>query len=203
MDAVLPASSFPASRDPALARAVAQATPALRAFVRRRVRNLADAEDIVQDAFLALATAYGLAEPIERIAGWLTRVAQLRIIDRYRADRRRAQRFVAESALASGADADEEPERLVERWAAPAADGPEGMLLRERVLEALEQALAALPPEQREVFVAHEFEGRSFKSLAADTGTPINTLLGRKHAAVRGLRERLAGVDSLLEGLED
>ena len=199
MDEVLQVPLIAERREPALARAVAEATPALRSFVRRRVRNLADAEDIVQDAFLALATAYGLSEPIERIAGWLTSVARRRIVDRYRADRRTAQRFV-DVATDSG---DEEPERVVERWGAPAADGPEGRLLRGQVLDELESALQALPPEQREVFVAHEFEGRSFKALAAESGTPVNTLLGRKHAAIRALRERLEGIESLLDGLEE
>ena len=198
MDEALQAPLMADQRWLAVTQAISQATPALRSFVRRRVRNLADAEDIVQDALLALATAYGLSEPIERIAGWLTSVARRRIIDRYRAQKRTAQRFVD---VTPDAEADE-PDRVLDRWAAPAADGPEGMLLRERVLEEIESALHALPPEQRDVFVAHEFEGRSFKSLSTETGTPVNTLLGRKHAAVRALRERLEGIQSLLDGLE-
>jgi RNA polymerase sigma factor (sigma-70 family) len=197
MDAVLHAPLMDEARKAALSRVVAEVSPKLRSFVRRRVRNLPDAEDIVQDALLELASAYGLAEPIERAAAWVARVAQHRIIDRYRARSREAQRFVT-------ADADwEEPERIIEQWLAPAADGPEGIYLRERFIEALTDALQSLPPEQREVFVAHEFDGRSFKALSADTGIPVNTLLGRKHAAVNALRERLSHYQSWLDNIPE
>jgi RNA polymerase sigma factor (sigma-70 family) len=157
------------ARKAALSRVVTEVSPKLRAFVRRRVRDLSDAEDIVQDALLELATAYGLAEPIERAAAWVARVAQHRIIDRYRARSREAQRIY----------------------------------LRERFIEALTDALQSLPPEQREVFVAHEFDGRSFKALSADTGIPVNTLLGRKHAAVNALRERLSHYQSWLDNISE
>lgn len=197
MDAVLHAPPMNEARQAALSRVVAEVSPKLRSFVRRRVRDLPDAEDIVQDALLELATAYGLAEPIERAAAWVARVAQHRIIDRYRARSREAQRLVA-------ADADwEEPERITEHWLAPAADGPEGVYLRERFIEALAEALQSLPPEQRGVFVAHEFEGKSFKALSADTGISVNTLLGRKHAAVNALRERLVHYQSSFDNLSE
>jgi len=196
MAAVLHARQMNEARKPALSRVVADISPKLRAFVRRRVRDLSDAEDIVQDALLELATAYGLAEPIERAAAWVARVARHRIIDRYRARAREAQRFVAADA------AWDEPERIIEQWLAPAADGPEGAYLRERVIEALTEALQSLPSEQRDVFVAHEFEG-SFKALSADTGVPVNTLLSRKHAAVTALRERLAPFQFWLDDISE
>jgi RNA polymerase sigma factor (sigma-70 family) len=197
MDAVLHAPPMIETRKEALGRVVAEVSPKLRSFVRRRVRDLADAEDIVQDALLELATAYGLAEPIERAAAWVARVAQHRIIDRYRAQSRAARRRVT-------ADADwEEPERIIEQWLAPAADGPEGIYLRERFMEALADALQSLPPEQRAVFVAHEFDGKSFKALSADTGISVNTLLGRKHAAVNALRERLAHYQSWFDNISE
>jgi RNA polymerase sigma factor (sigma-70 family) len=185
------------ARQAALSRVVAEVSPKLRAFVRRRVRDLSDAEDIVQDALLELATAYGLAEPIERAAAWVARVARHRIIDRYRARAREAQRFVTVDAVG------DEPERIIEQWLAPAADGPEGAYLRERVIEALTEALQSLPSAQREAFVAHEFDGRTFKELSAESGIPVNTLLSRKHAAVSALRERLANYQSWLDDISE
>jgi DNA-directed RNA polymerase specialized sigma24 family protein len=101
------------------------------------------------------------------------------------------------------ATATDEPERVVDGWTAPVAEGPEGSYLREQVLVAVTRALESLPPEQRDVFVAHEFEGKSFKVLAAETGTPVNTLLGRKHAAVTALRRRLDSYQWFLDQLED
>jgi len=197
MAAVLHAPPMNDARKAALSRVVADVSPKLRAFVRRRVRDLSDAEDIVQDALLELATAYGLAEPIERATAWVARVARNRIIDRYRARARQVQRFVT-------VDVDpDEPERIIEQWLAHAADGPEGVYLRQRVIEALTEALQSLPSEQRDVFVAHEFDGRTFKALSADTGIPVNTLLSRKHAAVSALRERLAPYESWLDDISE
>jgi RNA polymerase sigma factor (sigma-70 family) len=127
----------------------------------------------------------------------LSRVARHRIIDRYRARAREAQRFVI------GDSAGDEPERITGQWLAPAADGPEGAYLRARVVQVLTEALQSLPSEQREVFMAHEFDGRSFKPLSADTGIPINTLLSRKHTAVTALRERLASYQSWLDEISE
>jgi RNA polymerase sigma factor (sigma-70 family) len=185
------------ARKAALNRVVADLSPMLRTFVRQRVRDLSDAEDIIQDALLELTSAYGLAEPIERAAAWVARVARNRIIDRYRARAREAQRSVTVDA------GWEEPERIIEPLRAPAADGPEGAYLRERVIEALTDALQSLPSEQRDVFMAHEFDGRSFKALSADTGIPVNTLLSRKHAAVTALRERLANYQSWRDDISE
>jgi RNA polymerase sigma factor (sigma-70 family) len=169
-----------AADDARIAAAVAAQGPRLRAFVRRRVADLDEAEDIVQDTFLELVSAHRLMEPVEHVAAWLLRVARNRIIDRFRSSARRGP------ALDAALQAD-----ALARWPAPAADGPEAHYARELLGEELAAALAALPAAQREVFIAHELEGRSFKELAASSGVGVNTLLGRKHAAVRQLRERL------------
>jgi RNA polymerase sigma factor (sigma-70 family) len=166
--------------DARITAAVAAQGPKLRAFVRRRVADLGEAEDIVQEAFLELVSAYRLMEPVEHVAGWLLRVARNRIIDRFR---RNASRGAA-LELISEADA-------IAQWPAPAADGPEAGYARELLGQELTRALEALSAEQREVFIAHELEGRSFRELAAASGVGVNTLLGRKHAAVLQLRERL------------
>ena len=172
-----------ASDDERIAAAVAASGPRLRAFVRRRVADLDEAEDIVQDAFLELVSAHRLMEPVDHIAAWLLRVARNRIIDRFRSGARRGP------ALDAALQAEE-----LARWPAPAADGPEAHYARELLGEELAAALAQLPAPQREVFIAHELEGRSFKELAASSGVGVNTLLGRKHAAVRQLRQRLTGL---------
>ncbi len=169
-----------AADDARIAAAVAAQGPRLRAFVRRQVADLGEAEDIVQEAFLELVSAYRLLEPVEHVAAWLLRVARNRIIDRFR------------HGVRSGSPPD--PVRqsdALARWPAPAADGPEAAYARDLLGEELAAALEELPAQQREVFVAHELEGRSFRELAAASGVGINTLLGRKHAAVRYLRRRL------------
>jgi len=140
-------------------------------FIRRRVRDPRDAEDIVQDVFAALVEANALLMPIEHVTGWLFRVARNRITDLFR--RRRPEPLEFEDLLPS-----------------PDA-GPDALHERQLVLEALEDALAALPAEQREVFVQHEIDGRSFKEIAAATGVNVNTLLSRKRYAILRLRELL------------
>jgi RNA polymerase sigma factor (sigma-70 family) len=148
----------------------------LRSFIRRRVRDPRDAEDILQDVFSTLVEANRLLMPIDHLTGWLYRVARNRIIDLFRARTAKKE--------------DSAPLALEELLASPRG-GPESELARTRLLDALEQAIAELPPEQREVFVAHELEGRSFKEIAAATGVGVNTLLSRKRYAVLRLRERL------------
>jgi RNA polymerase sigma factor (sigma-70 family) len=166
--------------DVRIAAAVAAQGPRLRAFVRRQVDDLGEAEDIVQEAFLELVSAYRLFEPVEHVAAWLVRVARNRIIDRFR------------RAARSGAVPDPVPlSDALAQWPAPATDGPEAAYERDLLGEELAAALEELPAQQREVFVAHELEGRSFRELAGSSGVSINTLLGRKHAAVRHLRRRL------------
>jgi RNA polymerase sigma factor (sigma-70 family) len=175
--------------DNRLIAAVKSETPRLRAFVRRYVADLADVEDIVQEAFAELLAAYRLMQPIEQVAGWLLRVARNRIIDRFRAQSRESKLI---DVRAGHGEAD--PERVLDEWLAPVADGPDAAYARDVLVDELAAALDELPPQQRAVFVAHEIEGRSFKDLAASTGLGINTLLGRKHAAVRHLRRRLEAI---------
>jgi RNA polymerase sigma factor (sigma-70 family) len=160
--------------------------------VRRQVADLGEVEDIVQETFSELVSAYRLMQPVEKVAAWLLRVARNRIVDGYRAKAREAR------ILDSTAPPGEDGESLLEEWFAADDGGPESDYLREALGRELELAIAELPAEQRAVFVAHEFEGRSFKEIAADTGVGVNTLLGRKHAAVRQLRRRLQTIHAEL-----
>ncbi len=157
-------------------------------FIRRRVRDPGDAEDILQDVFYEFVQAYRLLEPIEQVSAWLFRVARNRIIDRFRKKK--------EQPLAETADGVDDPDgeyRL--DIALPAYDaGPEAVYARSVLLEALQEALDELPVAQRDIFVAHELEGRSFKDLASESGESMNTLLARKRYAVRHLRVRLQAV---------
>ncbi|HMD73858.1 MAG TPA: RNA polymerase sigma factor [Steroidobacteraceae bacterium] len=185
-------SGPPVADNDRIAAAIAVQGPRLRAFVKAQVADFSEAEDIVQDAFVELICAYRLMEPIEHVAAWLLRVARNRIIDRFRERSRYVQ---PTSALASPND-----EAAVESdgaWAdriAPLEADPESRYLRALFADELLAALDELPAEQRDVFVAHELEGRSFKQLAAETGVGVSTLLGRKHAAVRHLRRRLQDI---------
>jgi len=153
-------------------------------FIRRRVPDPRDAEDILQDVFYELVEANRLLMPIERVTGWLFRVARNRITDLFR--KKKAERF-SDTVVA-----DEDGERLQLEDLLPSPDaGPEALYARNVLFDELELAVDELPEEQREVFVAHELEGRSFKEMAAETGVSVNTLLSRKRYAVRRLRERL------------
>jgi RNA polymerase sigma factor (sigma-70 family) len=157
----------------------------LRNFIRRRVSDPADAEDVLQDVFYALVEANALLMPIEHVTGWLFRVARNRITDLFR--KKRPESF---SRLAIQGEDENEISQIEDLLPSPDA-GPEALYARQVLLEELEEALAELPTEQREAFVAHEFEGRSFKEMAADSGVSINTMLARKRYAVLHLRERL------------
>jgi RNA polymerase sigma factor (sigma-70 family) len=159
----------------------------LRNFIRRRVPDPRDAEDILQDVFYELVEANRLLMPIEHVTGWLFRVARNRITDLFR--KKRPERF-SDTAVA---DENDELLRLEDLLPSPDA-GPEALYARHVLLDELELAVHELPEEQREVFVAHELEGRSFKEMAAKTGVSVNTLLSRKRYAVRYLRERLQDV---------
>jgi len=176
-----------------LSNAFAAYGPRLRAYIRRQVGDLGDAEDLLQDVFEELFSAYQLTQPIEQVAGWLMRVTRNRIIDRFRA-RAREARVIDRSR--AGEDA--EP-RLIDEWPAPAGDGPESIAMREQWFAQLTAAIEALPAAQRDVFIAHELEGRSFRELAAASGEGINTLLGRKHAAVKALRAVLGDLQDELD----
>jgi RNA polymerase sigma factor (sigma-70 family) len=159
----------------------------LRGFIRRRVPDPGDVEDILQDVFYELVEANRLLVPIDHITGWLFRVARNRIIDLFR--KKKPESFTEAAVV------DEEGELLRIEDILPSPDaGPDAFYLRNLLLDELEDALEELPAEQREVFVAHELEGRSFKELAAETGTGINTLLSRKRYAVLHLRERLQDI---------
>jgi RNA polymerase sigma factor (sigma-70 family) len=159
----------------------------LRNFIRRRVPNPSDVEDILQDVFYELVEANRLLMPIEHVTGWLFRVARNRITDLFR-----KKKPVAFSDVAAQ---DEEGQLLQFEDLLPSPDaGPEALYVRNVLVKELEFALSELPDEQREVFVAHEFEGRSFKELSEETGVSINTLLSRKRYAVLRLRERLQSI---------
>jgi RNA polymerase sigma factor (sigma-70 family) len=155
----------------------------LRSFVRKRVDNEGDAEDILQDVFSALVEANWLTRPVEQAGAWLFRVARNRIIDFFR--KKRPVQF--------------EDEGIEDLLPSPDA-GPDAAYLRSLLWEELEQALAELPEEQRSVFIAHEIEGRSFKELSAETGVSVNTLLSRKRYAVLHLRERLKDINEEITG---
>jgi RNA polymerase sigma factor (sigma-70 family) len=159
----------------------------LRNFIRSRVPDARDAEDILQDVFYELVEANRLLMPIEHLTGWLYRVARNRIIDLFR--KNQPQNFSDMELINEGDDLLE----LEEMLPSPEA-GPDAQFARNVLLDELELALDELPPEQMEVFVAHELEGRSFKEIAAETGENINTLLARKHYAVLYLRKRLQNI---------
>ena len=159
----------------------------LRSFVRRRVADEGDAEDILQDVFYELVEANWLTRPVEQVSAWLFRVARNRITDMFRKKR---PELLGDTVL-SGEDGEE----LSLEDLLPSADaGPEAEFARSVLLEALEDAVEELPVEQREVFVAHEVMGRSFRELAEESGVSVNTLLSRKRYAVLALRERLQGI---------
>jgi len=161
-------------------------------FIRRRVPDPRDAEDILQDVFSALVEANRLLMPIEHVTGWLFTVARNRITDFFR--KKQPESF-SDAALT---DDEGEPLALGELLPSPDA-GPEAMYERSVLLDELELALEELPSEQREVFIAHELEGRSFKEIADETGVNVNTLLARKRYAVLHLRNRLQDIyDELL-----
>jgi RNA polymerase sigma factor (sigma-70 family) len=153
-------------------------------YIRRHVLDSAEAEDILQEVFYELIAAYRLMKPIEQIGSWLMRVARNRIIDRFR--RRQHAAMNATDVLGDAAENSSWEELLPDLGATP-----EAQLTREWVMQQFELALAELPALQRQIFIAHELEGRSFKELSAEYGVGINTLLSRKHAAVNSLRTRL------------
>jgi RNA polymerase sigma factor (sigma-70 family) len=161
-------------------------------FIRRRVRDPSDAEDILQDVFHEFVQAYRLPAPIEQASAWLFRVARNRIIDVFR---KRRELPLAEAA----AEPDDESEYRLDLALPSQEAGPEAAYARSVLLDALQAALDELPANQRDVFVGHELEGRSFKELAAGSGVSVNTLLARKRYAVLHLRASLQAVYDELE----
>jgi len=172
------------AQDREIASTVQRERGRLLAFIRRRIADAAEAEDVLQEALYELVLAYRMMQPVEQAGAWLTRVARNRIIDRFRSKSR--ERLTGPPAT-EGAEHDEAFEDLL-----PAADGgAESSVIRELLLEEIEAALEELPPEQREVFLAHEIDGLSFKELSACSGVSVNTLLSRKRYAVLYLQQRL------------
>ena len=179
-------------QDQRISDVIARERARLRRFIRRRVPNASDAEDIMQDVFYELVEANRLLMPIEHITGWLFRVARNRIIDLFR---RKEMEGLSDAA---GAGEGDELLRLEDLLPSPDA-GPEAAYARGVLLDELALAVAELPREQRVVFVAHEVEGKSFRQMAAETGVSINTLLARKRYAVLQLRKRLQDIYGALK----
>jgi len=187
MDQALPISHMANDQDRRISAAVAHEQARLRNFIRRRVPDPLDAEDILQDVFAELVEAYRLMKPIEQVGAWLFRVARNRITDLFRKKK--------PEALADQHAVNAEGETLLLEDLLPSKEaGPDAAYAQSVLLEELEDALDELPADQREAFLAHEVEGRSFKELAAATGLSVNTLLSRKHYAVLHLRRRLRAI---------
>jgi len=188
----LPNSPNPMTEeDSAITATVLREQARLGNFILRRVRDQTEADDILQDVFHEFVQAYRLPAPIEQASAWLFRVARNRIIDRFR---KKKEQSLAEFGDADG-DQDEGDDEYRLDLALPALDaGPEALYARSVLLQELQLALDALPANQREVFIAHELDGVSFKEMALQSGIAVNTLLARKRYAVLTLRARLQSV---------
>jgi RNA polymerase sigma factor (sigma-70 family) len=182
MDTTLTANALMAEQDKRITETISRERGRLRNFIRRRVPDATEAEDILQDVFFEYVEAYRLPEPIEQVGAWLFRVARNRIIDRFR-----KKREVQLPELPG----DEGEEHWLDEVLPSPEGGPEAAYARRVLLEELLAALEELPKEQRDVFIAHELDGRSFKELADESGVVVNTLLARKRYAVLHLRKRL------------
>lgn len=186
-----------AQQEKALSEAVTREYSGLKNFIRKRVPDPGEAEDILQDVFYELIEAYRSMKPIEQVTAWLFRVARNRIVDAFRRRKREALRNRPEETGTE--DGQQQLEEML-----PSADaGPEAAYIRNTLAEELDAALDELPDEQREVFVAHELMGHSFKEIAARTGVSVNTLLSRKRYAVLHLRRRLQAIYNELAGPEE
>ncbi len=183
MNVTLSGAPVISEQDRQISAAVRREGHRLRRFIRRRVLDAAEAEDILQEVLYELVSAYRLLQPIEQVGAWLLRVARNRIIDRFRRTR-------GEASFSGSAREDEEAGALEDLL--PDIDaGPEGEAMRQVLLEQIEEALDELPREQREVFIAHELEGASYRELSVRWGVNVNTLLARKRYAIAAMRERL------------
>ncbi|MGH9502043.1 MAG: RNA polymerase sigma factor [Terriglobales bacterium] len=175
-------------QDQRISETVSREQSRLRSFIRRRVADPGDAEDILQDVFYELVEAYRMMKPVEQVTAWLFRVARNRITDLFRKNSREALQNEPVKVAEDG-------EALLLEELLPSPDaGPDAAYARSVLLEEIDDALDELPVEQREVFIAHEVLGYSFKELAAQTGLSVNTLLSRKHYAVLHLREHLQAI---------
>lgn len=181
-------------QDQRISEAISRDEPRLRNFIRRRVADQSEAEDILQEVFYELVEAYRMMKPVEQVTAWLFRVARNRIIDLFRRKSR-------EGVRADSAGLSEDGEVFLWEELLPSPDaGPEAAYARSLLLEQLDDALDELPEEQREVFIAHELMGYSFKEISERSGVSVNTLLSRKHYAVLHLRDRLRAVYDQLKG---
>jgi RNA polymerase sigma factor (sigma-70 family) len=178
-------------QDEFIAEAMKRDEPRLRSFIRKRVLDMEDAEDVFQDVFYELVSAYRMMKPAEQVTAWLYRVARNRITDLFR---RRKTVSLQEPVM-------EDDEAVTFEDLLPSPDaGPDALYARNVMLDAMEEALEELPQQQREVFVAHELMGRSFKELAEETGRSVNTLLSQKRYAVLQLRRRLQEMKDEFDG---
>jgi RNA polymerase sigma factor (sigma-70 family) len=188
MEEVLSTNGVTTDQNRRISETIAREQARLRQFIRKRVTDDGDAEDIFQEVFYELIDAYRLMKPVEQVGAWLFRVARNRIIDRFR--RKRPAVLGNDSMLTTEDGETQQWEDLL-----PSPDeGPEAAYARGVLLEELDAALEELPEEQRDVFVAHEIEGRNFKELSEATGVSVNTLLSRKRYAVLQLRRRLQAI---------
>jgi RNA polymerase sigma factor (sigma-70 family) len=188
MDAALKRYWAMADQDQRVSEAIDREQSRLRNFIRRRVPDRDDAEDVLQDVFYELVEAYRMVKPVEQVTAWLFRVARNRITDLFR---RRSREALRNEPAPITADGEILP---LEEWLPSPDAGPDAAYARGVLLEELDAALDELSDDQREVFIAHELMGYSFKEIAAQTGLGVNTLLSRKHYAVLHLRERLQAI---------
>ncbi len=185
-----------AARNAAVAATIRREQPRLRAWLRRQIPDPQDIEDILQDAFYEFVLASRLIEPMRNAGAWLFTVIRNRVTDGYR---RRGQRAGAAGATIDTVADDDEAGWLEDLLPDPDG-GPEQAYVRKHLVAALEEALRTLPEDQRAVFIAHEIEGVSFKAMAQASGESVNTLLSRKHYAVKALRARLQAIHDALAG---
>jgi RNA polymerase sigma factor (sigma-70 family) len=194
MDAALNDVLTSSAQDREIAATVRRERGRLLAFIRRRVLDSTEAEDVLQEALYELVAAYRLMQPVEQAGAWLMRVARNRIIDRFR---KKKPELLADQGVEF--DEDEDVGGLEDLLPSP-DDGPDAVAIRQLMLEQIGTALDELPPEQRDVFIAQELEGASFKELAARWNVTVSALLSRKRYAVLYLRKRLqAAYDEWLE----
>jgi len=178
----IPGSWTIIEQDQLISEALERDQPRLRNFIRKHITDTSEAEDILQDVFYELLEAYRLMKPIEHVTAWLFRVARNRMVDLFRRKK--------PSSLNNPASPEEDSATL-EDLLPSADDGPEAAYARSLLLDALDDALEEVPEAQREVFIAHELMGQSFKDISTETGLSVNTLLSRKHYAVLHLRKSL------------
>ena len=176
-----------AEQDQWIAQAIEKDQSRLRNYIRTHVLDREATEDILQEVFTELVEAYRLVKPIEQVSAWLFRVAKNRIVDRFRGRQ-------MESLTATHDSEEDDVPLLLEDLLPSPDDGPEAAYARSVLMDEIEEALEDMPEEQRSVFIAHEWEGYSFKELSAETGVSVNTLLSRKHYAVLHLRSRLQSI---------